>query len=67
MNYRSYEWKIIYVFILVFMLIEVGSYVVLTVSTERIARERVRQDLQTPDVAQERIRTQPCAPACTWP
>lgn len=47
MNYRSYEWKIIYVFIMVFMLIEVGSYVVLTVSTERIARERVQQDLQT--------------------
>lgn len=46
MNYRSYEWKIIYVFILVFMLIEVGSYIVLTVSTQRIARERVQQDLQ---------------------
>ncbi|MDP1929911.1 MAG: diguanylate cyclase [Gammaproteobacteria bacterium] len=46
MNYRSYEWKIIYVFILVFVLIEVGSYVVLSVSNERIGRQKVQQDLQ---------------------
>ncbi len=46
MNYRLYEWKIIYVFIVVFVLIQVGAYMVLTVSNESIARENASNDLQ---------------------
>ncbi len=46
MNYRLYEWKIIYVFIVVFALIQVGAYMVLTVSNESIARENASHDLQ---------------------
>ncbi|MDO8273365.1 MAG: cache domain-containing protein, partial [Gammaproteobacteria bacterium] len=46
MNYRLYEWKIIYVFIVVFALIQVGAYMVLTVSNENIARENAGHDLQ---------------------
>ncbi|MDO9318916.1 MAG: diguanylate cyclase [Gammaproteobacteria bacterium] len=46
MNYRLYEWKIIYVFIVVFALIQIGAYMVLTVSNENIARENAGHDLQ---------------------
>ncbi len=46
MNYRLYEWKIIYVFIVVFALIQAGAYMVLTVSNENIARENASHDLQ---------------------
>lgn len=46
MNYRLYEWKIIYVFIVVFALIQAGAYMVLTVSNENIARENASHDLR---------------------
>ena len=46
MNYRLNEWKIIYVSIVVFVLIQLGAYVVLSVRNENIARERAGHDLQ---------------------
>ncbi len=47
MNYRSYEWKIIYVFIIVFVFIQGGSFWVLTFNNERIATQAVQEDLKT--------------------
>lgn len=46
MNYRSYEWKIIYVFIVVFVLIQGGSFWVLMVNNERIAKQTAQKDLE---------------------
>ena len=47
MNYRFNEWKIISIFVLVFILVQGGSYFVIAINTNRIAIENTSQGLET--------------------
>ncbi len=47
MSYRSYEWKIIYVLVLVFALIQAGVFVGLSNQNQRIARETLKIELES--------------------
>jgi diguanylate cyclase (GGDEF)-like protein len=47
MNYKFYEWKIIAIFVLVFIVVQGGSYFAITKNTNAVAIEGTRQTLET--------------------
>jgi diguanylate cyclase (GGDEF)-like protein len=47
MDYRSYEWKIIYVLVIIFTLIQAGVFIGLSRQNETIARETLELELST--------------------
>ncbi|MDX1490267.1 MAG: GGDEF domain-containing protein [Pseudohongiellaceae bacterium] len=45
MNYRFYEWKIIAIFVVVFVLVQGGSYIAITINSNRVAAEAASTQL----------------------